>query len=205
MKLNNKGMTMTEVMVSIALISIVLIFLMNLFLKVRGLYNQSKIRSDYEILSSAIINAVGSDIDKYGIYSVEYLEKIEDENGIASEIKFTFDSYRPTKLSERIEKILRVEYKDVGNQRDYYISYSYQNPDITSEERVTNIIRLAPEDSVVGRKDKLIDFKEASIEDINLIDIKIPLTDDKGNIYDININGIYTPRPLETSEEGEGV
>ena len=42
MKLNDKGMTLVEIIVSIALISIVLIFLLNLFINVQANYRFSK-------------------------------------------------------------------------------------------------------------------------------------------------------------------
>lgn len=196
MKLDKKGMTLVEIIVSLALISIVLIFLMNLFIKVRGTYNQSKIQSDYEILTSNIIKAVGDDIENYGLYSVEY-----ENTSAKSAVILTFDEFRPTKLSERIKKVLRVYYKN----NHYYISYSYESSsspestlasrtdNITSKERVTSNIRPIPTDVVID-SNKYINLETKSESDgSKIIEINIPLANEKGNIYDINIFGIIKP------------
>lgn len=190
MKLNKNGMTLVEIIVSIALISLVLIFLMGLFIKVRGTYNQSKIQSDYEILTGNIIKSVGDDIENYGLYSIEYENPSKKDALI-----FTFDEFRETKLSERIKKTLRVYFRN----NKYYISYSYETSasfnstpasrieNITSKERVTSNIRPIPEDVVIDSKNYIDLEKKVEADGSEIIKIKIPLSTAKGNIYDINI------------------
>ena len=65
-------MTLIEIIVTITLLGIVLLFLMNLFLKVRNTYNKSSVQADYNMLVATMIKAIGNDIDDYGLYSVEY-------------------------------------------------------------------------------------------------------------------------------------
>lgn len=181
MKLDKKGMTMVEIIVSVALISIVLIFLMNLFVKVRTTYAQSKIQSDYEILTSNVIKAMGDDIDKYGLKSVEY----ESEDSKSS-IILEFNAFRPTQLSERIKKVLRLYF--VNNH--YYINYSYDaslSPNLTSAERVTSVIREIPDDVVIDSRN-YIELKKKN----DLVEIKVPMANSKGTVYDINVYGILT-------------
>lgn len=192
MRLNKKGMTLVEVIVSIALISLVLVFLMGLFLKVRGTYNQSKIQSNYEILVSIIIKSVGDDIEKYGLYSVEYEDEAKKDALI-----ITYDAFRETQLSERIRKILRVYFKD----NRYFISYAYESEasfnstfnsrtdNITSAERITNNIRPIPNDAVIDEKKYINMEKKLEPDGSSIIKINIPISNAKGNIYDINIYG----------------
>lgn len=179
MKLNKKGVTMVEVIVSVALISIVLIFLMGLFIKMRGVYNQSKIKADYEMINGLIIKAVGEDIENYGLKSVKYKDSNKKDALI-----FTFNEFRPTQLSSRIQKVLKVYFKN----NTYYISYTYEadiTPNITSAERVTGVIREIPDDVIIDPTNYISLTNKGSINKI-----KVPLSDSKGNIYDINIYGI---------------
>lgn len=192
MKLNKKGMTLVEVIVSISLISLVLIFLMGLFINIRGTYNRSKIQSDYEILNANIIKAVGDDIENYGLYSVEYLDPTK------SAVVLTYDEFRPTNLSERIKKVLRVYF----DKNKYFISYAYESDssfgatstsvtkDITSEERITSVIRPIPDDVILDSKNYITLEKKSETTGEAIIKIKIPLANEKGNIYDINIYGV---------------
>lgn len=198
MKLNKKGMTMVEIIVSISLISIVLIFLMNLFIKVRGTYNQSKIQADFDVLNATIIKAIGDDIDLYGLKEVEY---IGTESHVAyadkstySAIVLTFSEYRASKLSDPIKKVLKVYY----NENKYYISYGYDSVitnNITSAERLTNVVREAP-DGIIFNSNHYIQLLEngSGAEEVNttshIVEIKIPVSTEKGNIYDINVFGV---------------
>lgn len=182
--LNKRGISMVEMIVSIALISIVIIFLMNLFLNVRMTYNLSKTASDYEIVVSTITKAVGSDIEKYGLYSIE-----EGKN----KLTLIYDEYRPTKLSERIEKVLEVTKSEDGR---YTISYGYdkeKTEDMTSDERITNVKRALP-DGTTMNNDNFIKYESTLIEFESIVDIGIPIYDENGNNYSININGIM-PNP----------
>ena len=183
MKLNKKGMTMVEIIVSISLLSIVLIFLMGLFVKIRTTYNQSIIKSDYDILVANILNAIGDDIDEYGLYGVDY-ENSEEK----SVVIFTYDTFRSSHLSDRIKKILRVYFK---NNR-FYISYAYESkytPDITSLERISGVVREMPSDVSVDRSNYIELYKTPVGMDV-LVEVKIPLSDSQGNIYDINTYGL---------------
>lgn len=181
-RLNKRGISMVEMIVSIALISVVIIFLMNLFLNIRMTYNLSKTASNYEIVVSSIIKAVGSDIEKYGLYDVKTGE---------DSLTLIYDDYRPTKLSERIQKVIRVTKSD---NDIYTISYGYEKDttvDMTSSERVTNVKRDLPEgatmaDSNLIELDKIYNNTSSKV----IVDIKIPIYDENGNNYSINIDGI---------------
>lgn len=174
--MNKKGTTMVEIIVSIALISVVLIFLMNLFVTMRQVYNDSKFQADYFMLDSAIIKAVSDDIDNYGLYQVEY--------GASGEIILTFNTYRPTKLSERIKKVLKVYLK----QNRYYIEYTYDKglTNLTSVERTTSTTRIAPDTALIDA----IRLEKKDLGGKTLAKITVPISDNKDNIYDIHIYGV---------------
>lgn len=183
-KLDKKGMTMVEIILSVALISIVLIFLMGLFLKVRGTYNMSKIQSNYDMLGSNIIKAIGNDIDNYGLKDVRY-----ETAGDKSSVVLTFNTFRPQHLSERIQKVLRVYFKN----NIYYISYAYESQytsDITSVERVSGVIRELPSDVVIDSSN----YIELTTQNLGngdrVVGLKVPMSTEKGNVYDINVYGL---------------
>lgn len=201
MRLNKKGMTMVEIMVSVVLISIVLIFLMNLFVSVRNTYNQSKIQSDYEMLQSNIINSIGKDVENYGLTKIEV-------NADHDTAVFTYNAYRQTNLSKNIVKVLKI-YRDAKDK--FFISYGYEScsgsnvdmctTNITSLERITNVVREFPEDAILGGTGYILikddstplnygingSKSNATFSTSNLIEIKIPLSNHYGNIFDINI------------------
>lgn len=64
MKLNKKGITLVEIIISIALISIVLIFLFSLLVDVKDMNDEASINSDYLINKALILKNIEEDLDK---------------------------------------------------------------------------------------------------------------------------------------------
>lgn len=177
---NKRGMTVVEIIVSIALISVVLIFLMKIFINLRGVTNQSKTDLNYEMLAANVIKAVGKDINKYTVYKVERL----DEHSI----RITYNDYRPTSLDERISKVLKVY--ESGDK--FFISYAYDSENLTSGERSEAVIREIPDKSILDdtTRVQLKPSKDIFKDDKDIFEIKIPLSTDKSVVYDINIFGV---------------
>ena len=181
MKLNNKGLSMVEVIVSIVLVSIVLVFMMNLFLSVKRIQNESAIASEYQILVSNTIKAVSDDIIKYGVQKIEWANQ-----GDHTILKMTFNEKRKTNPSENIIKYLKVT--------DTYIRYGYNESgtseagnEITVDENLTNMIRSIPEDTVLNYDNELIVLYTDATH--YLFKIVIPILGSDSNYYDINIVG----------------
>lgn len=63
MKLNKKGITLVEIIISIALISIVLIFLFSLLVDVKDMNDEASINSDYLINKALILKNIEEDLD----------------------------------------------------------------------------------------------------------------------------------------------
>lgn len=180
--MNKKGMTLVEIIVSLGLIAIVLTFLLNLFISVRGTYNTSKIQADYDIITATLIKTIGDDIENYGLRTVERISTAK--NGSA--VILTFDAYRPSKLSERIRKVLKV-YQDTRGH--YFISYAYDSKytqNITSKERITNVARELPEDVIIDTRENIKINKLGN----KAVEIKIPISNSRGTNYSINVYGL---------------
>lgn len=184
MKLNNRGMTMMEIIVSIALISIVILFLMNLFVSVRGTYNQSKTNSEYEVLVSNIINAISKDIEKYG------LKNIECTRNSCNKMKITFNSLRESNPGEYIEKTLEIT--NPITKSNSYINYMYSNTKVTSQEKATTMTRKIPDNAIFndGNEGSIKIITKTHVSGKQIKEIKIPLMNEKGIVYDINIYGV---------------
>ena len=64
MKLNKKGITLVEIIISIALISIVLIFLFSLLVDVKDMNDEADLNSTYLINKSLMLKNIEEDLDK---------------------------------------------------------------------------------------------------------------------------------------------
>lgn len=64
MELNKKGITLVEIIISIALISIVLIFLFSLLVDVKDMNDEASINSDYLINKALILKNIEEDLSK---------------------------------------------------------------------------------------------------------------------------------------------
>lgn len=193
MKLNNRGMSMVEIMASLVLISIVLIFLMNIFLNVRTTYNNSTYASDYEMLKSNIIKAVGEDINNFGLKDITCIDEYTSPTtGVksCSKVILTFNEFRKTNLSENIVKVLNV----YMNNDKYYVSYGYDanyTEYITSVERLTFISREVPDNVIMSSRNGYITYTNKKLAQNQYgVRISVPLYDNVGNVYSINIYGI---------------
>lgn len=69
MKLDNKGLTLVEIVVSVALISVVLIFLFTLLIQVNNENADNEVRSSYLVNQSAFIKQIEEDFIEYKLQS----------------------------------------------------------------------------------------------------------------------------------------
>lgn len=63
MKLNNKGFSLLEMLVSISILSIVIVFMMHLFANIRNVYTSNREEFEYEIIKSKVIKAISDDLN----------------------------------------------------------------------------------------------------------------------------------------------
>lgn len=139
MKLNKKGITLVEIIISIALISIVLIFLFSLLVDVKDMNDEADLNSTYLINKSLMLKNIEEDLDGsdsltlttceindfYTTYNT-YKDSLEDKQKANECIKFTFD--------DNTNGFLGIYY--YKNKDSYVISYIHGN---------TKATRLLPE------------------------------------------------------------
>ena len=102
----NKGMTIIELLISIVLISIVISFIMQFFLKTRNTYINNTIDVKNELSKSIIIDSVMSD------FITKDLTSIENED---DKIVFHYNGE---------DKTLEVKEAETENGEVYLVSYS---------------------------------------------------------------------------------
>ena len=70
MKLNNKGITLVEIIISIALISIVLVFIFSMLIQVNNENAENEVKSSYLINQAAYIKQIEEDFLDYKLKSI---------------------------------------------------------------------------------------------------------------------------------------
>lgn len=169
---NNRGTTLIEIVISIGLISIVVIFIMQLFVTSRSNYVNSKTKIEYEVLKSSIIKSVEEDMSLYEIDSL-----YDDCN---NSIKIVYDGYRDNDYKKE-KKIIKVLKTYVENNKSY-ISYEFDPTidDLTTEEKALKFAREIKDAGSLSLKSEVND---------KYVKIKVPLLDNRNNSYDIIIYG----------------
>ena len=213
MKLNKKGITLIEIIISIALISIVLVFLFSMLINVRDINDSSTINSTYLINKSLILKDVEEDLlnvseisistcniedfyPKYG--DDDYFEDIEDKykakeciqiNGINEDTAYLAIYYYKNKESYVISYIhgdIKTT-RNLPNFEDYNINM----------DKIKNTINLVnSSNSVCSYNEEESDFigSNCNNEENNFYKIVIPIIGSDGKDYSILISyyGIVT-------------
>jgi hypothetical protein len=117
MKLNNKGTTLVEIMISIVLIAIVMVFLFNLLLDLRADDGLSTKKNTDIINRAGIVRLIENDFTTKGIKELKFC----DSDGVScTDNNLHFNIY----FKDGSNKVLNV-YKD-------YITYGMERWDLTS-------------------------------------------------------------------------
>ena len=91
--MNKKGITLIEIIISIVLISIVLIFLFSLLVMVRDINDESEINSTYLINKSLILKNIESDLSKAGSVNISKCEIPSGNKTNISSFFYSYDDY----------------------------------------------------------------------------------------------------------------
>lgn len=139
MKLNKKGMTLVEIIISIALISIVLVFLFSLLVDVKDMNDEASINSDYLINKALILKNIEEDLDK----ATTELKINTCEIG---NFYTTYDTYKnDLEVKQKANECINF---DFGDSKAYLGIYYYKNKDsyvISYIHGDTKATRLLPE------------------------------------------------------------
>lgn len=124
---NNKGMTLVEIIISIALISIVLLFLFMLLITVNDINDESEVNSSYLINKSLILKNIEEDLSKTEVSSV----KLSTCN--IADFYTSYNTYKDSlETKYKANQCISIAYLDADNnligEKPAYISiYYYQN------------------------------------------------------------------------------
>lgn len=137
---NNKGMTLVEIIISIALISIVLLFLFMLLITVNDINDESEVNSSYLINKSLILKNIEEDLSKASSITLSTCDVKTDIYGNynSSPSPYFTDKDNNSKDNLKANKCIKINYNDgsdvakIGiyyykNKNSYVISYIHGN------------------------------------------------------------------------------
>lgn len=125
MKLNNKGITLVEIIISIALISLVLIFLFSLLVNVNDINKEADVNSTYLINKALILKNIEEDLrDKKKITIRPCRENIySNYDSYVSELKENQKGYECIELEYGENDVAKLGIYYYKNKKSYVISY----------------------------------------------------------------------------------
>lgn len=190
---NQKGVTIVEIVVSVALISLVIIFIFNLMITVKNINDDSNSSSTNIINQNIIIRKVQADFKDLELTKVDSCSSDDIKNLMVSN------------YNQKTSYCLKLSY--VGGEVGYLIYYSYHN---NTSNKDLNIIGYSRENNVVLRETDIVPRNNNEDSENNNYPLKVntscpsdesnancalnivmPVVDSVGNNYDINLNYIY--------------
>lgn len=172
---NNKGLTLVELIVSVALISIVIVFLFQLLIELRYQTLNDTTKIEYKVASTLITKKIQSTLME------EQIEIINACDGTNTCLKITFSSgsYLEIKVTDE-NKVLSVVKKDSG---DSTISEDIrQIPEKDETGYLGEFDSLTYTTSVFDPVNSSYDYKYDS-----LLKLEINMTDSLNNTYPIKV------------------
>lgn len=207
--MNNKGITLIEIIISIVLISIVLIFLFSLLVTVKDINFKSDVNSTYLINKSLILKNIEEDFSKASSVHVEKCVAPEGKNFPINELYSNYgvaDDYFKNSNGDEVKtwkrsKCMKFTY-DTGDpgllgiyyykaKDSYVISYIRGNTKATRElpkfEKVNKNLSMKWEHNNVEIDDDYFNI-EHNLTDGNFHNIYIPIIGSDGKDYSLNIS-----------------
>jgi len=191
---NNKGMTIVEIIVSISLISIILVFLLNLLITVKNYSDKTQSASELLINQAIITREIENDFLNYKLIGVSACTDSDfEKQGI----------YRPVPLGAKTDSIycLKLTYdnSDISDNVGYLVEFNYNYSDSTYKSvvgyrRGTNqvlresLIVMDP----VNYPGTVVSSCSTVTNDKCSLKITLPVMGNDANNYDIELTYIYT-------------
>jgi len=158
MKLNNKGITLIEIIISIVLISIVLIFIFSLLIEVNNMNKKSEINSSYLINKALIIKNIEEDIKDSNTISLS-----KCDNGIKS--FYTSYGVNPDYFNSdnnnKANMCIKLTLNKGEEKQDAYLAIYYYHTSIKS----TYVISYINTSTNVRATRELPDFIDNNVQD----------------------------------------
>ena len=188
--MNNKGFTLVEIIVSISLVSIVMIFLFQIITTIKNIYDKQNNKNDTKITVSVITREVERDLSSFGLVGVPTKTCDMTNNNIipstATNVKCIKLIYDGNNVKNNEGYI--VYYQNNGK---YFLGYKRGKGNIIETQTVREI-------TVAPKEDVNIITKENS--DMASLKITLPVRDINDN-YDLVINYMNTDNHVTPLEE----
>lgn len=179
--MNKKGMTLVEIIISIVLISIVLIFLFSLLITVNDINKESEVNSTYLINKSLILKNIETDFD-----NASSVKLTTCTNGV----KDFYTSYNPDDLetNQKASRCLKFVYNyGTSKESEAFLGIYYYKRSETETDKNGYVISYIHEKNNVRATRLLPNYEE------NTKNIKV----DSNNIID---TWKYNGNAIPTSE-----
>ena len=188
--MNNKGFTLVEIIVSISLVSVVMIFLFQIITTIKNIYDKQNNKNDTKITVSVITREVERDLSSFGLVGVPTKTCDMTNNNIipstATNVKCIKLIYDGNNVKNNEGYI--VYYQNNGK---YFLGYKRGKGNIIETQTVREI-------TIAPKEDVNIITKENS--DMASLKITLPVRDINDN-YDLVINYMNTDNHVTPLEE----
>ncbi len=179
--MNKKGFTLVEIIVSISLVSIVVIFLFQLITTIKNIYDSQSNRNDTKITVAVITREVEKDLSSFGLESMPTKTCDMTNNNIvpsaATKVQCVKFIYKEENVKFNEGYVVYYE-----NNGKYFLGYKRGKDNIIETQTVREI-NVAPVDDVS------LEIKYKNANDIYSLKVNIPVRDNNDK-YDLVINYI---------------
>lgn len=188
---NNKGMTIVEIIVAVTLVSIVLIFLLNLLITVKNQRVQNEMSSNLIINKAVLTKAIEDDINEFNLVAVSVCDS--DDIGLDGKKRII-----PVGATNIYCLKLTYDSNLVDDNFGYILQYTYQfntsnTKSVVAYKRGTNqVVRGSVSMNPNEFAGKVSSSCSSGISDKCSLKITMPVIDDDGNNYDIEVSYIYS-------------
>ena len=119
MKLNNKGMSLMELLITIVLISLVVVFLFILLIDLKDERNSNDFAYDNQVNRAEAIYTIEKDLNTYSLRGIEDVTASND-----NKMKINFNYSVGTSTGPNLKTaVLDVSSVESGNKKTYYVNY----------------------------------------------------------------------------------
>ena len=188
--MNKKGFTLVEIIVSISLVSVVMIFLFQIITTIKNIYDKQNNKNDIKITVAVITREVERDLSSFGLVGVPTKTCDMTNNNIvpstATNVKCIKLIYDGNNVKNNEGYI--VYYQNNGK---YFLGYKRGKDNIIETQTVREI-NVAPKED--------IDIINKENSDTASLKITLPVRDNNDN-YDLVINYMNTDNHVTPLEE----
>ena len=206
----NRGVTIVEILISVAIIGIILLLLFSMLLQVRNEDRNNNIQSNFIINQSTFIKIIEEDITKYGVKAVSYCT-LADVNvnsstvvaGDEENFKCIRIEYAADYLKDKVGYLIIYNYYDkydvvdgsnvgVGSKwmmkyvRGYYDRCTNGKPVKSTWQEEVTIMKEIPEEINMNLAPTVL-YTAATGTNMNAASISVPIENLAGERYDIDL------------------